>query len=114
MREQGWTGGRVEERRRAQEMQMQRTRHIRTLRDQLSKTLEIDPRWWGDEDEFASEEASDEEDGDREDFDVYVSVLSIPFLAADVCSLQDASTRLHFHACILPSRASRHLPDSDR
>ena len=73
MRGKGWTGGRVEERRRTQERQMLKTQQKKTLQDQLSKILDIDPRWWNDLNaDSASEEASEDEDGDIGDCDAYV------------------------------------------
>lgn len=47
MREQGWTGGRMEERRRSTEMRLLRLGKQRNIQDDLNKTLSIDPRWWG-------------------------------------------------------------------
>ena len=63
------------ERRRAQERLRLKIEQQRKLQDQLTKVLDVDHRWWGDPDsEFDNEETSDEEeDGDKEDRDLYVS-----------------------------------------
>ncbi|KAI0687789.1 DIL domain-containing protein [Cytidiella melzeri] len=72
MREKGWTGGRMEERRRLQEKQKQRMQTQRALQDQLTSTLGIEFRWWGDSDsEIDLNEVSDIEDEDSEILDVF-------------------------------------------
>lgn len=74
----------MEERRLAQERLALKTKHKRTLQDRLTKVLDVDPNWWGESDSgFALEEASDEEDGEREDSDLYVSVPSIMSIRSD-------------------------------
>ncbi|KAA1468705.1 hypothetical protein DENSPDRAFT_485477 [Dentipellis sp. KUC8613] len=73
MRGEGWTGGRMEERRKALEKRMVRRGKQRSLRDHVSKRLGINPRWWGDdswetmlsdpEDDDEEEENDDDDDG---------------------------------------------------
>ncbi|THH33516.1 hypothetical protein EUX98_g669 [Antrodiella citrinella] len=48
MREQGWTGGRMEQQRRTTEKRRLRLGKQKDVQDNLNKSLNIDPRWWGD------------------------------------------------------------------
>lgn len=80
MRAQGWTGGRMEERRKLRELRQHRIGKRRNLQEGVEKALNIDPRWWGDaEPDYVASELSDDED---EDFDmdkdvaVYTSISS--------------------------------------
>lgn len=85
MREQGWTGGRVEERRRLHEKQTLKTQQKKKLQDQITKALDIDPRWWGDVDlESSIEDSSDDGDGDSHDFDIYVRGSFSAVIKADI------------------------------
>ena len=78
MREKGWTGGRMEEKRRLQERLEQKTQQERTLRDRLTKILDIDYRWWGDtESEVDFDDLSETGDEDAMQQDIFVSQVSI-------------------------------------
>jgi hypothetical protein len=73
MHGEGWAGGRMEERRRHLELQLRRKGKRKEVRDNVSRVLEVNIRWWGGEDsEYASSESSD---GDDEfDDSVFVSL----------------------------------------
>lgn len=72
MRGEGWTGGRMEEQRRLLELRMRRRGKRKDVRDDVGRVLEVNSKWWGDEDsEYASSESSD--DGDELEDDIYVS-----------------------------------------
>lgn len=74
MREQGWTGGRVEEQRRAQERHDSKLQKRRALQEHLTRMLDIDYRWWGDIDaEVTLSEVSNDEDDDLEQLELFVS-----------------------------------------
>lgn len=79
MRERGWTGGRMENRRRILEKRARRIAKRKELQDKVGKILGIGPRWWGDIDtEFMFNDASeDEDDEDMGQYDVYVSTLTL-------------------------------------
>lgn len=62
MREHGWTGGRMEERRRSTEKRLLRIGKQKDIQDDLNKSLSIDPRWWGDPDDAIRLELLDEEE----------------------------------------------------
>ncbi|KAI0033413.1 DIL domain-containing protein [Vararia minispora EC-137] len=63
MRSEGWTGSRMEERRKLVERRIARRAKQRSVRDDISRQLEISPRWWGDE---GWDDASDDESDDDE------------------------------------------------
>ena len=74
MREQGWTGGRMEERRRLAEKRLVLLGKQKDLQDDLNKSLSIDPRWWGADIESIQSELWDEdEEEEMGDSDVLVS-----------------------------------------
>lgn len=74
MREEGWTGGRMEERRRAEERRAQRFSKRKALQESVGKILDIGSTWWGDLDADAFSDASDNEDDSMSDDDkVFVS-----------------------------------------
>ncbi|KAJ7492702.1 hypothetical protein FB451DRAFT_1219300 [Mycena latifolia] len=69
MRGEGWTGGKMEAKRRLLDEKRRRNEKQRIIRDTVGKTLGVNPKWWGDSD-FSS--SSDSESGDEEvDEDVY-------------------------------------------
>ncbi|KAF8213131.1 hypothetical protein K438DRAFT_1956554 [Mycena galopus ATCC 62051] len=70
MRGEGWTGGKMEARRRLFEERRRRREKRRAVRDTVGRALGVHSRWWGDQsDEFSS---SDDDSGDEEvDEDVY-------------------------------------------
>ncbi|KAJ6509454.1 DIL domain-containing protein [Mycena vitilis] len=69
MRGEGWTGGKMEERRRLLDARRKRREKQRAVRDTIGRTLGVNAKWWGSDSEFSS---SDSESGDEEvDEDVY-------------------------------------------
>ncbi|KAJ7092642.1 DIL domain-containing protein [Mycena epipterygia] len=69
MRGEGWTGGKMEEKRRLFDERRKRREKQRVIRDSIGKTLEVHPKWWGGGSDFSS---SDSESGDEEvDENVY-------------------------------------------
>lgn len=74
MRERGWTGGRMEERRRILEKRMRRVRKRKELQDKVGTILGINPRWWGEMDSelMFGEADEDEEDEDMGEYTVFV------------------------------------------
>ena len=76
MREHGWTGGRVEERRRSLEEQARRAGRRRHVQADIVRILGIKSTWWGDGEasDSASVDAVEDEDEEDEGQDVpYVS-----------------------------------------
>jgi hypothetical protein len=72
MRGEGWTGGRMERRRRALDEQLKRKDRQKDLHDSVAKILDVHTQWWGDDSEISSTE-SDSEGDDEFDEDLYVS-----------------------------------------
>ncbi|KAJ6519737.1 DIL domain-containing protein [Mycena sanguinolenta] len=70
MRGEGWTGGKMEERRRLFEERRRKREKQCVVRDSVGRTLGVNSRWWGDQsDEFSSSD-SDSDDEEVDD-DVY-------------------------------------------
>lgn len=78
MREKGWTGGRMEERRRAEERRSGRLSKRKALQENVGRILDIGPSWWGDVDADSFSDTSDDEDDAMSDDDkVFVSNASV-------------------------------------
>ena len=74
MRGEGWTGGRMEERRRSLEKKTLRDANQRHVRDVVQTRLGISPRWWGEQEwDASSSTSSDDEDENDGDESLYVS-----------------------------------------
>lgn len=71
MRGEGWTGGRMEQRRRALDEQLKRRDRQKDLYDSVSKILDMPTQWWGERDIETSSMISDSEDEDLDE-DSYV------------------------------------------
>lgn len=81
MRGEGWTGGRMEERRRNLEKKALQVSNLRTLRESVGRILDIAPSWWGELDEDSlSDTSDDEDDASPEDSDVFVSTAHLVML----------------------------------
>lgn len=81
MRTEGWTGGRMEERRKTLDERAVRLRKRNAVRESVNQTLSLDPTWWG---EGESGIDSDDVDEGETDEAVYVS-----FKPDQVSSLSD-------------------------
>ncbi|EMD41976.1 hypothetical protein CERSUDRAFT_102361 [Gelatoporia subvermispora B] len=65
MRENGWKGGRMEERRRSLEQRMRRINKRKQIQNGIQNILSIGPKWWGeDESEIFVESSEDEDEED--------------------------------------------------
>ncbi|KAF9244617.1 DIL domain-containing protein [Melanogaster broomeanus] len=71
MRSEGWTGGRMEQRRRALDEQLKRKDRQKDLRDSVAKILDVPTQWWQDGDSDISSTESDSEEDDDFDEDQY-------------------------------------------
>lgn len=71
MRSEGWTGGRMEQRRRALDEQLKRKVRQKDLYNSVSRILDVPTRWWGERDAETSSTTSDSEDDDLDE-DCYV------------------------------------------
>jgi hypothetical protein len=72
MRGEGWTGGRVEARRRRLEERVKRRRRKRDTRENVGQVLGVNPGWWGDYDD--SDSSSNESLSEELDCDsIFVS-----------------------------------------
>jgi hypothetical protein len=76
MRSEGWSGGRMEERRREIDHRAKRKGKQQSARESVTRVLKLDQKWWGSyESEDSDDSELDEEPGDNED--IYVSKLCI-------------------------------------
>lgn len=87
MRSEGWTGGRMEQRRRALDERLKQSSRRKRIRESIAKIIEIPTPWWGDsESEFSSNE-SDSEVDDESSEETYVSgVRGIGIFTRLICS----------------------------
>jgi hypothetical protein len=100
MRGEGWTGGKMEEKRRETEHRLRRRRKRRMEQDRIAEILEVDSRWWNRD---AEDDA--EEDSSNNDQEVVESLENVQYVRdslfprfAHPQSQLDASSRLHVHA----------------
>jgi hypothetical protein len=71
MRAQGWTGGRMEEKRRISELRSRRKGKQRSEREQIQRILEIGDIWWQRPDfDDAFSDTTDDEDNDPETINI--------------------------------------------
>lgn len=71
MRGEGWTGGRMEQKRRISEQRMKRKRRQKEVREGIGKVLGVNPTWWNPDSDSSDSESENEDDEDS----VYVSIL---------------------------------------
>jgi len=72
MRGEGWTGGRMEERRRALEQRQKKVGKKKAICEDVGRILGVNLEWWGkDSENFEADSDSDEDE--EADEDVYVS-----------------------------------------
>jgi hypothetical protein len=71
MRGEGWTGGRMEHKRRLSEQRMKRKEWKKEVRAGINKVFNVNPAWWDlDSDSGSSDSGSEDEE---EDDGIYVS-----------------------------------------
>jgi hypothetical protein len=73
MRGEGWTGGRVEQKRRLEDARTKRKRLRKATRENICRVLDVDPRWWGHDSDLAPSESSDSEDDEDDNSELFVS-----------------------------------------
>jgi hypothetical protein len=74
MRGEGWTGGRMEQKRRHYDRLSKRKGKQRAIRDDVSQVLGVSPRWWTSDENDSGSDSDDDEDA--ADDDVFVSTIS--------------------------------------
>lgn len=73
MRGEGWTGGRMEERRKVLEQRSRKQGQKKEIRESVGKILGVNPDWWGKDSELSDEESDSDEEEEADD-GVYVSI----------------------------------------
>lgn len=105
MRSEGWAGGRMEERRKALEERTARLLKRNAVREDVNRSLCIDPAWWGES------ESDIDSDGEGEaDEVVYVSFRPHQTLFRLRSLITDSSGGLGVYAGFLSSVATGDLP----
>ncbi|KAF6766138.1 DIL domain-containing protein [Ephemerocybe angulata] len=90
MRGEGWTGGRMEQKRRLHERLSKRKGKQKAIRDDVTKLLGVNPRWWTSDE---NDSGSDSDDDDAVGEDVFVISKTPP---------ADYSSMLVFNPIALP------------
>ena len=103
MRGQGWTGGRMEQKRKVIDQRSKREKKQNEVRDTLGKVLGIDLAWWDEE----SDQLLRDSDSDDEEEDEYVYVCPSAFVVAkshhsEQTPISDYSSMLVFSPASLP------------
>jgi len=91
MRGDGWTGGRVEAKRRAQEIVRKRRGKRREIRKDVGKVLEVDPKWWGPEHDDLSTDSDSEDDEDVAD-NLFVCIASSSMFEFALTTIADSAS----------------------
>ncbi|KAL4069680.1 DIL domain-containing protein [Scleroderma yunnanense] len=82
MRSEGWTGGRMEQKRRALDERLKQSSRRKRIRESIAKLIEIPAPWWGDSDSEFSSNESDSETDDETDEETYTPVLDFTSMLA--------------------------------
>ena len=101
MRGEGWTGGRMEQKRRLQDRFSRRKGKQRAIRDEVSRVLGINPRWWASEDADSGSDSDDDEENTGDDIFVSRRHVPTPSLADPET---DAACGLRIYAGVQPGR----------
>ena len=67
MRGEGWTGGRIEQKRRLFDQRMKSKGKRKAIREDIGKILGISSDWWGEDPESSEFDSDDDEDDDEDD-----------------------------------------------
>jgi hypothetical protein len=81
MRAEGWTGSKMETRRRLVDERIKRRGNERSVQNDIGKILGVNPGWWGDLDSDAYSDSSSEEEDSSYDM-IYVSLAYIDVFPA--------------------------------
>jgi len=109
MRSEGWTGGRMEQRRRALDERLKQSSRRKRIRESIAKIIETPTPWWGDsESEFSSNE-SDSEVDDESNEETYVSGVHGNGIFTRLICTADTSLGLHVNARLVSSRTTQYL-----
>ena len=72
MRSQGWTGGRMEEKRRLSEQREKRKRSNREIRESVGQALGVGSEWWRMDSELS--DSDDDEQDEEADESIFVRI----------------------------------------
>jgi hypothetical protein len=100
MRGEGWTGGRMEQKRRLFDQRMKRKGKRKVIREDIGKILEISSDWWGEDSESSEFDSDDDEDNGEDDTDLDECVYVGGIISVQV-SLADCTSRHQFQTILL-------------
>ena len=99
MRGQGWTGGRMEQKRRLFDQRVKRKGKRKVIREDIGKTLGISLDWWGEDSESSEFDSDDEDDNGEDDTDlderVYVGRLFFVQVSLADCTFRHQFRTMH-------------------
>jgi hypothetical protein len=112
MRGQGWTGGRLEQKRRLFDQRLKRKGKRKAIREDIGKVLGISSDWWGNDPDSEESDSDDDEDNGEDDTDLderlYVSGI-FPVQVSQSDCISDTNSRLCIYAGLLPSSAASNI-----
>lgn len=82
MRSEGWSGGRMEQRRRALDEQIKRRDGRKGICQNIANIIEVPPQWWGDDGSELSFDESDSEEDDDSNDEIYTPSLDFTSMLA--------------------------------
>lgn len=106
MRSQGWTGSRMEQRRRALDERLKQSSRRKRIRESLAKIIEVPTPWWGDDESDLSSSESDSEADDESNEEIYVSDITGIGVFTKLISSADTPLGLHVDARLVSSGAT--------
>jgi len=68
MRGQGWEGGRMEQSRRSFDLKMKKKGKHKEVRERVTKILDMEPSWWGQNSDDEEDDSDDDEDESDVDY----------------------------------------------
>lgn len=82
MRSEGWSGGRMEQRRRALDERIKRRDGRKGTCQNIANIIEVPPQWWGDDGSELSFDESDSEEDDDSNDEIYTPSLDFTSMLA--------------------------------
>lgn len=89
MRGEGWTGGRMEEKRHLLETRRKRKGKRRDVQNDIGRVLGVNPKWWGTEADYSSSDSDSEDEIEEEPESLYVRLDIISLWV--ICSMRTST-----------------------
>jgi hypothetical protein len=99
MRGQGWTGGRLEQKRRLFDRRLKRKGKRKAIREDIGKVLGISSDWWGNDPESEESDSDEDEDNDEDeahlDEGLYVGEIFPVHVSLSDCTFRHQFQTMH-------------------